>query len=101
MTRLRTALVASLGFLVVGTVGLWLMRGQLAVAIFHPGDRAQHGRRTPWAKLPDGLHVGLCGAGSPMPDPWTRAGPCVLVIAGKQLFLVVDSAARDRPRTWR
>lgn len=39
------------------------------------------------ASVPDGLHVGLCGSGSPMPDA-TRSGPCVLVIAGKQVFVV-------------
>lgn len=37
--------------------------------------------------LPDGLHVALCGTGSPMPDP-TRAGPCTAVIAGDRLFVV-------------
>jgi ribonuclease Z len=37
--------------------------------------------------LPDGLHVGLCGSGSPLPDP-TRAGPCVFVIAGKHVYIV-------------
>ncbi|MFN7982204.1 MAG: MBL fold metallo-hydrolase [Vicinamibacterales bacterium] len=37
--------------------------------------------------VPDGLHVGLCGSGSPMPDA-TRSGPCVLVIAGRQAFVV-------------
>ncbi len=37
--------------------------------------------------LPDGLHVALCGSGSPMPDP-TRAGPCSVVIAGKHVFVV-------------
>lgn len=31
--------------------------------------------------VPDGLHVALCGAGSPLPDP-KRVGPCVEVIAG-------------------
>lgn len=41
------------------------------------------------AELPDGLHIGFCGTGSPMADP-TRAGPCVFVIAGKRIF-VVDS----------
>lgn len=35
--------------------------------------------------LPDGLHVALCGTGSPMPDP-TRAGPCSVVIAGRHMF---------------
>jgi ribonuclease Z len=37
--------------------------------------------------LEDGLHVVLCGAGGPMPDP-KRSGPCVAVVAGKQLFVV-------------
>ena len=36
--------------------------------------------------LPDGLHVGLCGAGSPFPDD-KRSGPCTLVVAGKHLFV--------------
>ncbi len=38
------------------------------------------------AALPDGLHVGLCGAGSPFPDE-KRSGPCTLVIAGKRMFV--------------
>ena len=37
--------------------------------------------------LGDGLHVGLCGAGGPMPSG-NRSGPCVAVIAGGKLFLV-------------
>lgn len=39
------------------------------------------------AELPDGLHVVLCGAGGPLPDP-KRSGACVLLIAGKQVFVV-------------
>lgn len=38
--------------------------------------------------LADGLHIGLCGTGSPMTNP-QRAGPCNVVIAGTQV-LVVD-----------
>jgi ribonuclease Z len=41
----------------------------------------------PYEGLADGLNIGLCGAGSPMPDP-TRAGPCVSVLAGKRLFVI-------------
>lgn len=41
------------------------------------------------AKLEDGLHVSLCGAGGPMPAP-RASGPCVLVVAGKQ-SVVVDA----------
>lgn len=40
-------------------------------------------------QLPDSLNVVLCGAGGPMPD-LQRSGPCAVVIAGKQVF-VVDS----------
>jgi len=39
------------------------------------------------ADLPDGLHVALCGTGSPLPDP-TRAGACTVVIAGQHIFVV-------------
>lgn len=38
------------------------------------------------ANLPDGLHVYLCGTGSPMPDA-TRAGPCMGVLAGQRAYV--------------
>ncbi|MEQ1641668.1 MAG: MBL fold metallo-hydrolase [Novosphingobium sp.] len=38
------------------------------------------------AKLEDGLHVYVCGSGSPMPDA-ERAGPCLAVLAGNQAFV--------------
>ena len=37
--------------------------------------------------LGDGLHVALCGAGSPLPSP-TASGPCVAVIANGELYVV-------------
>lgn len=37
--------------------------------------------------LDDGLHVLLCGAGGPLPDP-KRSGPCVAVIAGETIVIV-------------
>lgn len=48
------------------------------------------------ASLPDGLHAGLCGSGSPMPDR-TRSGPCVLVVAGQHVFVV--DVGEGGPRT--
>ncbi len=45
--------------------------------------------------LPDGLHVGLCGAGSPLPDP-QRSGPCVAVVAGENLFVVDSGSGSSR-----
>ena len=66
--------------------GAWLFRGQIAVAIMTRAyDKAMGADLI--ASLPDGLHVGLCGSGSPMPDP-TRAGPCTVVVAGRQLFAI-------------
>lgn len=51
------------------------------------------------ASLPDGLHLVLCGAGSPLPDP-RRSGPCVAIIAGRSLFIVDagSGAARNLQR---
>jgi len=45
--------------------------------------------------LPDGIHVALCGAGSPLPDP-ERSGPCVAVIAGQELYVVDAGAGSSR-----
>jgi ribonuclease Z len=88
---LRRASIVALGAIVVlafGAAGLWLAGGPVAEAIMARAyDRGL--RRDPFASLPDGLSVALCGSGSPMPDP-TRAGPCAAVIAGRRLF-VVDS----------
>ncbi len=38
-------------------------------------------------ELGEGLHLALCGAGSPLPDP-KRSGSCVAVAAGEKLFVV-------------
>lgn len=51
------------------------------------------------AGLPDGLHVFVCGSGSPMPDPG-RAGPCLAVIAGQRVFMV-DAGAGGAARLTR
>ena len=45
--------------------------------------------------LPDGLHVALCGAGSPLPDP-QRSGPCTAVVAGRMLFIVDSGSGSSR-----
>ena len=84
-TTSKVALVA-LGLAGLGIGGFKLFQPQIATALLtrvvadRVGRDATHG-------LPDGLHVVLCGTGSPLPDP-SRAGPCTLVIAGKRLFVV-------------
>jgi ribonuclease Z len=50
---------------------------------------------SPLTELPDGLHVGLCGAGSPLPDV-DRSGPCVAVIAGGKLYVIDSGSGSSR-----
>jgi ribonuclease Z len=50
------------------------------------------------SELPDGLHLVLCGAGSPLPDP-KRSGPCAAVIAGQQVFIVDAGSGASRRLT--
>jgi len=47
-------------------------------------------------KLDDGLYAGLAGTGAPFPDV-NRVGPCIVVAAGKHLYIVDcgDGAARN------
>ncbi|WP_340645472.1 ribonuclease Z [Phenylobacterium sp.] len=90
MSKWRTAVLILISVATVVLAGAWLMRGRLATAAMEK-VYLQAMARDPYAGLPDGLHVGLCGSGSPMPDP-TRAGPCTVVLAGKKLF-VVDAGA--------
>jgi ribonuclease Z len=59
-------------------LGLAFMRRNIEAGIQHQAWVSQ---------LPDGLHAGLCGSGSPLADA-TRAGPCVFVIAGRHLYIV-------------
>ncbi|MDB5466530.1 MAG: beta-lactamase domain protein [Phenylobacterium sp.] len=72
----------------------WLLRGRIAVRAMHRlYTQALAGH--PLADLPDGLNVGLCGSGAPMPDP-TRAGPCVAIVAGRHLFIVDSGSGSTR-----
>ena len=45
--------------------------------------------------LPDGLHVALCGSGSPLPD-LRRASACTAVIAGKNFYVVDTGPGSER-----
>jgi ribonuclease Z len=95
MSKGRSALLALLAVAVV----LFLARGPLALRIMER-VLARNMAANPIAALPDGLHVLLCGAGGPLPDP-VRSGPCVAVIGGRTL-VVVDAGtggARNLQRT--
>ena len=82
--RRLLAIVALAAGLIAGAV--WLLRDRIAVALFTRGME-QALAADPFAGRADGLSVGLCGAGSPMPSP-DRAGPCTVVTAGRHVYLV-------------
>ncbi|MGK0374540.1 MAG: ribonuclease Z [Arenicella sp.] len=81
---LQTILV----LLIIIAVLLFLKRGNLAESVYQTiaSKRLLVNLTT---ELDDGLHLVLCGAGAPLPDP-ERSGPCVLVVAG-EMMLVIDA----------
>jgi len=84
-----------LGAIAILALGLYALRAPLAMQVMRVGaGRAMAADAV--GALPDGLHLVLCGAGSPLPDP-QRSGPCVAVVAGGRLFVVDagSSAARN------
>ena len=86
MRKTTRVMLSALVLAGIAIGGFKLFQPQIATAVLArvANDRAGRDATT---GLPDGLHVVLCGTGSPLPDP-SRAGPCTLVIAGKRLFVV-------------
>jgi len=76
----------ALGALVLLGIGVVLARGPIALRVMRAAAERNFAA-DPFAGLPDGLHLVLCGAGGPLPDP-VRSGPCIAVIAGRSLFVV-------------
>jgi ribonuclease Z len=98
MNRLKTALIYGCIFATVCLLLGWTFRTDIAL-LLAKRTITRNVALEPLAQLPDGLHVALCGTGSPFPDP-QRAGPCTAVIAGSRMF-VVDAgsgAARNLQR---
>lgn len=72
--------------LLAGIALTFAFQVQLGQAVFERAVKARVGTNI-LNGLPDGLHVGLCGTGSPLPNR-DRAGACTVVIAGKRIFVV-------------
>jgi ribonuclease Z len=89
--RIFLALLAAL--LVVLAIG-FALRTTLSLRLMKHTVAANLGSNL-LTELPDGLHVVLCGAGSPLPDP-KRSGPCAAVIAGRRLFVVDAGSGASR-----
>ncbi|WP_284125029.1 MBL fold metallo-hydrolase [Parerythrobacter aestuarii] len=81
----RKLLFASLALLVVGASLVTVFQRPIGEWLFARAIDARVGGNT--MVLDDGLHLLLCGTGSPLPDP-DRAGPCNVVVAGDQAFVV-------------
>ena len=71
---------------ILGGAGMMLFQKPIGAWLFQRAVEQNVGRDSV-SQLVDGLHVGLCGTGSPMPNI-DRAGPCNIVIAGEQMFIV-------------
>ncbi len=66
----------------------YTFRGPIALRVAETAMEQNLGEN-PLLDFEDGLHVILCGAGGPLPDPsGTRSAPCAAVVAGESLFLV-------------
>lgn len=74
----------------LGVLGLILVftfaRERVSEQVFRMAASQRIGA-DPSADLPDGLHIYLCGTGSPLPDA-SRAGPCMGILAGDQAYIL-------------
>ncbi|MEY2625483.1 MAG: MBL fold metallo-hydrolase [Gammaproteobacteria bacterium] len=78
--------MALIAFTALGLLA-WFFRGAIAERLIARVIDRTAAAENPAEGLPDGLHVGLCGTGSPMTDP-RHSGPCTAVLAGDRLFIV-------------
>ena len=74
------------GLLLAAGIAIKSQQARIGSAMFERAVGERVGRDAT-AGLVDGLHVALCGTGSPLPNP-ERAGACNVVIAGKHIFVV-------------
>jgi ribonuclease Z len=86
MGKIAKLALAVSALVVVAAIGAKVFQRQVATFLL-TRVVAERAGRDATAGLPDGLHVVLCGSGSPLPDR-THAGPCTLIIAGTHLFVV-------------
>jgi ribonuclease Z len=86
MTLRKKWVLALLLLIAVAFVAVWSFQARIGQALFERAVGSRVGTDST-AKLPDGLHVGLCGTGSPLPNA-KRAGACTVVIAGKRVFVI-------------
>lgn len=82
LKRSATALVV---LIMIAVLAIWAL--QRAVGDFVFRSIAAERIVTNNLTFDDGLHLVLCGTGSPLPNA-QRAGPCNLIVAGEQTYVV-------------
>jgi ribonuclease Z len=82
------------GVLALVVAGAFQVQRQIGLRIFTAAANRMSGANR-LDGLPDGLHVGLAGTGSPLPDQ-RRNGACSFVLAGKHLFIVDSGPGSTR-----
>lgn len=78
-------LAGIVALLIAGFVGFRVFQDQIMWGVFDRGLEARFGPDAA-PDRPDGLHVYMCGTGSPMPDH-QRAAACIGVVAGDKAFI--------------
>ena len=81
----KRVVLALLALVVLAGVAATVFQRQLGELLF--ANAVAQRFAGPGLQLDDGLHLILCGTGSPLPNP-ERVGPCNAVIAGDQAFVV-------------
>lgn len=88
---MRRLVLAGFGVLVLGVIAAFAFAQRPIGEFLFARAVEQRAGVDRTAELPDGLHVYVCGSGSPMGDP-ARAGPCLAVLAG-DIALVFDAGS--------
>lgn len=82
----KKLMVTFVALILIFVAGIYVFQKQIGASLFERAIESRIGVDNT-KSLADGLHIGLCGTGSPLPNP-DRAGPCNVVIAGEQIFVV-------------
>ena len=95
MTKGKRAVLWGAAIIIIAAISAWAFQRSIGIWLFERAVERAASRDT-LKGLPDGLHVGLCGTGSPLPNR-ERAAACTVIIAGKTMVVVDagEGAARN------
>lgn len=91
---MKRVTIGALAVLLICSAGACMTRRTIAMRLVERGV-ADNLSTSQLDEFEDGLHVVLCGAGSPLPDA-DRSGPCVAIVAGRSLYIVDAGSGASR-----